>query len=81
MSSLAINGFAIAALAMSALGLLYVSIPLGIVALYQIARRRQQGREFAIAALVISAWWLSSLVAIALAILLVWLTRPVRQPR
>ncbi|MGV7697548.1 DUF4190 domain-containing protein [Mycobacterium kansasii] len=80
-SSSAISGFAIAALVTSVLGLLYVSIPLGIVALYQIAHRRQQGRELAIAALVISAWWLSSLVAIAVAILLVWLTRPVRHSR
>ncbi|EUA15183.1 hypothetical protein I546_1105 [Mycobacterium kansasii 732] len=76
------NGFAVVALVTSLLGLLYVSIPLGIVALYQIAHRRQHGRELAIAALVISAWWLSSsLIAIAVAILLVWRTRPVRQAR
>ena len=74
------NGFAIAALVTSILGFLVVSVPLGIVALHQITHRRQQGRELAIAALTISAWWLSPILAIAVAILLVWLTRPVRQP-
>ncbi|VBA47164.1 hypothetical protein LAUMK41_00505 [Mycobacterium attenuatum] len=74
--SVTINGCAVVALLTSILGFLYVSVPLGIVALCQVTARRQHGRELAIAALVISAWWLSSMWAIAVAIVLVWLTRP-----
>lgn len=53
------NGLAIAALVTAILGTLcFSSIVLGIVALVQTSRTKQQGKGLAIAALVISALWL-----------------------
>lgn len=82
------NAVAVAALMVSVLGLVSltpilacISVALAGIALYQITSRRQAGRELVIASLVIAALWLGVLVAVAVAVVVTYLTRPVRRSR
>ncbi|MEU2253357.1 DUF4190 domain-containing protein [Nocardia xishanensis] len=52
------NGFAIATLVLGLIGVCFLAIPFGIVALVQIKSTRQQGKGLAIAGLAASAVWL-----------------------
>lgn len=59
------NGFAIACLITGVLGMVPLAIVLGIVALVQIARRRQDGKGLAVGGLVASGVWVALLTALA----------------
>ena len=63
------NGFAIAALILGILGVVFLSVIFGIIALVQIKRRGQRGRGMAIVGLVFSALW--TLLVVGLVILAV----------
>ena len=75
-----ISAFAVAGLLVSVLGLIGLAFPFAFIALYQINRRSHGGGELAIAGLTISGWWIDPFVAIAIAFIAVYLTRPADRP-
>jgi hypothetical protein len=58
-------------------GLVYLAVTLGCIALRQIKRRRQDGRELAIVGLTICGLWISPIAAVAIAFVAIYLMRPV----
>ncbi|MGV9836575.1 DUF4190 domain-containing protein [Nocardia niigatensis] len=58
------NGLAVAAFITGLLGLVFLALPFGLIALAQIRARGQQGRGLAIAGLVISGAWAAAAAAV-----------------